>query len=140
MATQTSANVTAEQAAAAKAGSYVADSVLEGGRLKVYRSTITLDGAASASDILEMDYLPGGVTLIPDLSTISTDGAGAGTLTLKVGTDTVKAGISVSSAGNALLSGTPLKTEERSLVTFLCAGANTDAKTITLNLVCATGQ
>lgn len=147
MATYQSTTKDAQDAAAAKAGSYISDSALISGRVRFAQANATVrTGGLSASDVVELIDLPAGATIIPGLSSVLViDAAGAGTW--NIGTsddpDALATGQDVSAAGLSLLTAPTvgsLTLSERTTIQLVTGGSNTADAVVYVNLAYTVGE
>ena len=86
MSTINSSTYTAQTAASARSGSMVGTAELTSGKLSFLQVTVSKGaGALSAADLINLAYVPSGMTVIPGLITITTTVTG-GAGTFKIGT------------------------------------------------------
>lgn len=145
MAQHESTTYAAQAAAAAQAGSLIADSVLISGKSRLLQLSWTAPANATADTVL-MGYLPAGCTVIPGLSTVvmsAAGGAGVHTLGTADDPDAISAAVSLNTAGPSLLGGVvpSFKNDTRQAIILTIGGtAVTTGRVVTINLFLATGE
>lgn len=145
MANFKSTTATAQEAAAANAGSIISDSALISGKIRVLQCDLTVPAGTGASDTIEIGYLPAGATVIPGLCTITGPAAGAGTVGVGVtGSATaIAAAVSMNTAGTKLLAAGLVgsyKTTARVAVVLTLSGALTAAGVHYINIPYTSGE
>ena len=146
MANFKSDTVTAQEAAAAKAGSLIADSPLISGKFRLMQGTLTVPAGTAIADTFEIVKIPAGVTIIPGLCSIVGAAAGAST-TLALGftgdTSAIATATATSAAGvKPVVSnvGSFKNTTRRSLIATLAGGALTQSVVLYFNIVGVVGE
>lgn len=133
--------VTAQELAASKAGSMIADAALLSGKIQFLQGKLTVPAGTAIADTFEIVKVPAGVTIIPALSSIV--GAAAGTsTTLAIGftgdTSAISSAVAVSAAGIKHLTASNVgfykNTTRRSLIATLGGGALTAAVVLYFNI------
>lgn len=145
MAEHESTTYAAQAAAAANAGSIIADSALISGKSRLLQMQWTAPAGTSTSDTVLMGYLPNGCTVVPGLSTVVMSAAGgAGTHTLGTAddADAISAAVTLNTAGPTLLGGIVPSFENtaRQAVILTLGAAVTSGRVVTLNLYLASGE
>lgn len=145
MANFKSATATAQEAAAAKAGSIIADSALISGKIRVLQCDLTVPAGTGASDTIELGYLPAGATVIPGLCSVTGPAAGASTVGVGVTGDAtaIAAAVSLNTAGTKMLAAGLVgsyKTTARTAVVLTLSGALTAAGRHYFNIAYTVGE
>lgn len=141
MANFKSDTLTAQETAAAKAGSLIADAALISGGIRFLQGKLTVPAGTAIADTFEIVKVPAGATIIPALSSIVGATAGAST-TLAIGftgeTSAISSAVGVSTAGIKHLTasnvGFYVNTTRRSLVATLAGAAMTAAVVLYFNI------
>lgn len=147
MATYQSTTKTAQDNAAAKAGSYISDSDKISGKVRFAQVDATIrTGGLSSSDVVELIELPAGATIIPGLcSVLVIDAAGAGTWNIgtSADADALATGQDISSAGLALFTAPTvgfLTLSERTTIQAVTGGSNTADAVLYVNIAYTVGE
>ncbi len=146
MATFKSTTKTAQDAAAAKAGSYISDARHISGRLRFAQAVLTVPAGTAAADILKLIDLPAGASIIPALScVVVANAAGAGTLSIGTAADTdaICAGLDVSTTGKKELGSlvpSVLLTERTTIQAVLAGAGLTEDAVVYFNFAYAIGE
>tara|TARA_R110000868_G_scaffold124963_3_gene330201 strand:+ start:855 stop:1298 length:444 start_codon:yes stop_codon:yes gene_type:complete len=133
--------VTAQNLAASKSGSMVADAALTSGSIRFLQGKLTVPAGTAIADTFEIVKVPAGAIIIPAFSSIL--GASAGALsTLAIGftgdTSAISSALAVSTAGikhmTASNVGSYKNTTRRSLIATLAGGAMTATVVLYFNI------
>jgi hypothetical protein len=147
MATYQSTTKSAQDTAASKAGSYIADADKISGKVRFAQADATIrTGGLAASDVVELIDLPAGATIIPGLCSVFVKGA-AGVGTWNIGTsadaDALATAQDVSATGLFLLKDPTvefLTLTERTTIQLVTGGVNTGDAAVFVNLAYTVGE
>ena len=129
----------AQSAAASNSGNMIATSELISGKVSFLQCSVTTPAGTGTADTILLGYLPSGMTLVPDMSTVTVDAAaGASTLDIGIATNSTlfAAELDISAVTSGLLgtvgtsTGAPYKSTERTAIVATLSGAVTAAKAI----------